>query len=113
MARVPVPYEYGVDTWNEYIEQQANASPDQSIEARRLIKRNIKLGQIASVERYAGGDTTSPSWREYNDYETPGTVSPAVGHPWLTNSSDSLAQFQMEGSTDTIATEDNNEITAE
>jgi len=72
----------GYTTWNQYIEDQANASADQSIEARRLVKRNIKLGQIAQIERQAGGDITSPSYREYNVYVTPGTVSPTIGHPW-------------------------------
>lgn len=111
MSRIAPPS--GYLSWNTYSNDQADASLDQSITARRLIKRNIKLNQIASEERYAGGDTTSPSWRVYNDYETPGTVSPATGRPWLTDATDALAQFQMEGSTDTIATENNKEITAE
>lgn len=113
MSRVPIPHEYAVANWNQYIEEQADINPDQSISARRLVKRNIKLSQIASVERYANGDTTSPSWRVYNDYESPGTVSPAIGHPWLTDATDHLAQFQTEDGLNTIATEDNNEITAE
>jgi len=40
---------------------------------------------IASDERYANGNTSSSSYRQYHIYETPGTVSPAVGHPWLLN----------------------------
>lgn len=73
----------GYSSWNQYIEDQADASVDQSIDARRLVKRDIKLGQIAQVERQAGGDITHPSYREYNVYITPGTASPATGHPWL------------------------------
>jgi Ni/Co efflux regulator RcnB len=111
MSRIAPPS--GYITWNQYIEAQANASPDQSIVARRLIKRNIKLSMIASEERYASGDTTSPSWRVYNDYESPGTMSPAIGHPWLTDATDHLSQFQSEDGVYTIATEDSNEITAE
>jgi hypothetical protein len=82
MARVPVPS--GYTSWNQYIEAMADASSDQSIEARRLIKRDIKLGMIASAERFANGDITSPSYRAFNVYESPGTISPADGHPWLT-----------------------------
>ena len=82
MARLPVPS--GYTSWNQYIEAMADASPDQSIEARRLIKRDIKLGMIASVERTAGGDTTSPSYRVNHIYESPGTKSPVLGHPWTT-----------------------------
>jgi hypothetical protein len=111
MSRIAPPS--GYVNWNQYIEAQANASVDQSIAARRLIKRNIKLGMIASQERYANGNSNSPSWRVYNDYEPPGTVSPAIGHPWLTDATDHLAQFQTEDGLNTIATEDNNEITAE
>jgi len=79
----PPPVPLGYTSWNVYIEEQADESPDQSIEARRLIKRNIKLEQIAQEIRQAGGDTSSPSYRPYNIYETPGTFSPAEGHPWL------------------------------
>ena len=76
MARVPVPNGYA--SWNEYIEAQADASIDQSIEARRLVKRNIKLGLIAQVDRQTAGN----AYRDYNVYSSPGTVSPATGHPW-------------------------------
>ena len=79
MSRVTPP---AGTTWNQYIQDQADASLDQSIEARRLVKRDIKLGDIAQVERQAGGDNTSPSYREYNVYTSPGTVSPDEGHPW-------------------------------
>jgi hypothetical protein len=111
MSRITPPS--GYLNWNTYIEDQADASSDQSIAARRLIKRDIKLGMIASQERYAGGDSSSNSWRDYNDYESPGTVAPAVGRPWLTDATDHLSQFQTETGGNTIATEDNNEITAE
>jgi len=80
MARVAPPM--GYDSWNVYIEDQANASPDQSLAARRLVKRDIKLDMIAEVERQAGGDTNSPSYRIYNVYTSPGTASPNEGHPW-------------------------------
>ena len=80
MARIDPPK--GYLNWNSYIEAQADLSPDQSIEARRLIKRDIKLGMIASVERLANGDTTSSRYRPYNRYISPGTTSPEPGHPW-------------------------------
>ena len=80
MARVSPPG--GYDSWNVYIEEQADASPDQSREARMLIKRDIKLGQIASVDRVAGGDVTKVNYREYNLYNSPGTNSPTPVHPW-------------------------------
>ena len=80
MARIDPPE--GYLNWNSYIETQADLSPDQSIEARRLIKRDIKLGMIAGVERSADGDETNPRFRLYNRYISPGTVSPSVGHPW-------------------------------
>jgi len=80
MARVTPPL--GYDSWNVYIEEQANASLDQSRAARMLIKRDIKLGDIAAVDRQAGGDTTKINYREYNLYNTPGTVSPTPVHPW-------------------------------
>lgn len=81
MSKITPPI--GYSSWNQYIEDQADASIDQSIDSRRLVKRNIKLGQIAQVERQAGGDITSPSYREYNVYIAPGTVSPTTGHPWI------------------------------
>ena len=79
MSRVTPP---AGKTWNQYIEEQADGSPDQSLDARRNAKRNIKLNSIAKVERQAGGDTSSPSYREYNKYSAPGTSSPDEGHPW-------------------------------
>ena len=109
MARIAPPL--GYYNWTTYIEDQVVGITDPAI--RRQIKKDIKLGFIASEERYAGGDTTSPSWRVYNDYETPGTVAPAIGRPWLTDATDHLDQFQTEDGVDTIATEDSNEITAE
>ena len=80
MARINPPK--GYLNWNSYIEAQADLSPDQSIEVRRLVKRDIKLSMIASVERSAGGDKTNPSYRPYNIYVSPGTTSPETGHPW-------------------------------
>jgi hypothetical protein len=72
MTRIAPPL--GYTSWNQYIEDQADASPDQSIDARRLIKRNIKLGMIAPVERAAN--------RPNHTYNSPGTVAPAPHHPW-------------------------------
>lgn len=80
MARITPPV--GYTSWNVYIQDQADASPDQSLSALRLLKRDIKLDMIAEVERQAGGDTNSPSYRKYNVYTSPGTVSPDEGHPW-------------------------------
>lgn len=80
MARITPPSGY---TWNSYIEEQADASPDQSLAARRLVKRDIKLGEIAQVERQAGGNVNSPSYRIRNRYVSPGTFSPEIGRPWL------------------------------
>lgn len=68
MARVPVPA--GYDSWNDYIAQTAGND--------KTARRNIKLGQIAQVERHY----PAPSYREYNIYVAPGTVAPAVGRPW-------------------------------
>lgn len=81
MARITPPL--GYDSWNVYIEDQADASLDQSLAARRLVKRDIKLDLVAEVERQAGGNTSSPSYRVYNTYISPGTVSPDVAHPWI------------------------------
>lgn len=80
MARINPPP--GYSSWNVYIEEQANLSPDQSIEARRLIKRDIKLGMIAAIDRQAGGDLSTIRYRPYCYYISPGTFSPAIGHPW-------------------------------
>lgn len=84
MARIDPPV--GYSSWNVYIEEQADLSPDQSIESRRLIKRDIKLGMIAEIERQANGNELSPSYRPYNVYISPGTSSPTLGHPWLISS---------------------------
>ena len=73
----PPPVPPGYTSWNDYIDYQGSISPDPA-----LTKRDIKLGMIAQVERQAGGDTSSPSYRPYNVYTSPGTVSPAEGHPW-------------------------------
>jgi hypothetical protein len=80
MARVAPPS--GYSSWNTYINAQADASPDQSRDARTKIKRDIKLTQIAQVERQAAGNTNSPSYRALNKYNAPGTTSPIIGHPW-------------------------------
>lgn len=102
MARVQPPPN---TTWNNYIESQANASADQSIEARRLIKKNIKLGMIASIERQAGGNTASPSYRPYNKYVPPGTVSPAIGRPFLLSDVVMRGEILLENG-NTLATEE-------
>lgn len=111
MARIAPPF--GYDSWNVYIEAMADASIDQSTAARRLIKRDIKLGMIASQERFASGNTASPSYRPYHVYETPGTFSPAIGHPWLTEVIDHLAEVLLENGVDWLGTEDGNQIITE
>jgi hypothetical protein len=83
MTRIAVPV--GYTSWNAYIEAQANAATPQTIEHRRLVKRNIKLGMEAAIDKQAGGNTLAPNYRPYNVYTTPGTVSPATGHPWTTS----------------------------
>jgi len=80
MARVDVPD--GYNSWNEYIEAQADASVDQSRTARMLVKRDIKLGEIASVQRTASHNQDSPSYRIYQNYTSPGTANTVIGHPW-------------------------------
>ena len=42
-------------------------------------RRDYKLTNIAAVDRQQVG---TPSYRTLNQYTSPGTVSPAVGHPW-------------------------------
>jgi hypothetical protein len=42
-------------------------------------RRDYKLEQIAEVDRQEVG---TPSYRPLNQYSSPGTYSPAVGHPW-------------------------------
>jgi hypothetical protein len=108
MARVtpPVPYV----SWNAYIKDNTDYITDPV--ARKLAKRNIKLDLIASVERYANDDPTSPSYREYNIYEHPGTVSPTPHRPWQSEATDSLAQLLLE-SGEYLGTEDLRELTAE
>ena len=76
MARIAPPT--GYSNWNTYIEEQANLSPDQSIEARRLIKRNIKLSQIAAVER----KLPLPSYRPRNIYISPDSPGYVPGQTW-------------------------------
>lgn len=80
MSRIAPPA--GYSNWNTYINAQADASSDQGRAARAKIKRDIKLSRIAQPERAAGGNTDSPSYREYNQYTSPGTVSPVIAHPW-------------------------------
>ena len=79
MSRVTPPTGY---TWNSYIESQADAAIPQTMANRRLVKRNVKLGQIAQVERKAGGNIASPSYRQYNTYTSPGTYAPTVPRPF-------------------------------
>lgn len=94
MARIDPPM--GYSNWNDYIETQADLSIDQSIEVRRLIKRNIKLGLIASKDRQADGDTSAVRFRPYNIYISPGTFSPDPGHPWLLSDSADLSELLLE-----------------
>ena len=42
-------------------------------------RRDFKLENIAEVDRQQIG---TPSYRPLNQYSTPGTYSPDVGHPW-------------------------------
>jgi hypothetical protein len=69
-------------TWNVYIKAQTDALPDQSMTARRLFKRNLKLEKIAQVERLARGLTTATNFRSNNIYVPPGTRSPTPHSPW-------------------------------
>jgi len=69
-------------TWNVYIKAQVDALPDQSMTARRLFKRNLKLEKIAQVERLARGSNTATNFRSNNIYVPPGTRSPAPHSPW-------------------------------
>jgi len=80
MARVAPPD--GYSNWNTYIAEQVANSEDQSIAVTRLIKRDIKLGSIASIDRAAGSDSTKIYYRSKHTYDTPGTVSPVISHPW-------------------------------
>lgn len=72
MSRINPPAGYA--NWNSYIEAMADASPDQSITNRRKIKRDIKLGMIAAVERSAN--------RINHTYVSPGTNCLLPHHPW-------------------------------
>ena len=100
MSRISHPI--GYLSWNDYINAQADASPDQSIEARRLIKRDIKLGIIAAVERDPDVNPNSVSWRTYSQYSSPGTVSPVEGHPWLPK----ISQLSLEDENGQLGSED-------
>ena len=66
-------------TWNSYSKEIADAAPDQSLAGRRAAKRDLKLTQIAAIER----SQPSPSLRTYHTYSSPGTVSPAPHRPWI------------------------------
>lgn len=70
----PPPIPPGYTSWNEYIDYQGSISLNPA-----LTKRDIKLGMVAQVARQAAGQQ---SYRPYNVYTSPGTVSPAEGHPW-------------------------------
>jgi len=87
MAQTPPPN--GFTSWNDYIEQAADASLDQSITARRLIKRDIKLGMIAVAQRL-----TDNRYAARNTYVSPGTRSPSIGHPWTST----VSQISSEAS---------------
>jgi hypothetical protein len=80
MSRIAPPA--GYSSWNTYMNAQADASPNQSRAARAKIKRDIKLSKIAQVERQAGGNVDSASYRTLNKYNAPGTAAPIIGHPW-------------------------------
>jgi hypothetical protein len=69
MAKVVAAVPNGYTSWNDYIKKTADATPV-DIDARRALKRAIKLGQIASVERFAGGVITSPSYRVRHVYDS-------------------------------------------
>jgi hypothetical protein len=75
MARITPPIG---KTWNQVIQEAADAAVDQSATGRRLAKRNVKLGQIADVERAL----PAPSLRTFRTYNTPGTVAPTAHRPW-------------------------------
>lgn len=102
MARITPPS--GYISWNVYIEDQVIGITD--IEARRLIKRDIKLGLIAQVERQAGENFNSPSYRLYNVYDSPGTFSPVNVHPWKMDTN-------IDPTVHAIATEMMDELTTE
>ena len=53
MARITVPS--GYTSWNTYIQAMVDAAPV-DIDARRELKRGIKLRMIAAVERSAAGE---------------------------------------------------------
>ena len=108
MARVAPPTSYV--NWNTFIKENTDSIVDPV--ARKQAKKDIKLGIIASAERYANGDTTNPSYREGHVYETPGTFAPTQGRPWLTEATDHLAELLTEDGA-FLLTEDNNELTAE
>lgn len=76
MSRVAPPN--GYSSWNDYIDAQVAALVNPTPEQIKLLKRDIKLGMIAQPER---SDPNTNSYREYNTYSSPGTVSPTVGHP--------------------------------
>lgn len=42
-------------------------------------RRDYKLANIAAADRQQTG---TPSFREYNEYTSPGTVAPTEGRPW-------------------------------
>jgi hypothetical protein len=46
--------------------------------ATKLKRRDDKLA-LAATKRQAAG---TPGYRPYNQYTSPGTHSPAAGHPW-------------------------------
>jgi hypothetical protein len=74
MARIAPPS----GTWNSYIRAAMDAAVPQTLANRRLVSKNIKLGQIAAVERAL----PAPSLRTWRVYVSPGTVAPTVHRPW-------------------------------
>lgn len=66
------------ETWNSYTRATVDAAMPQTLANRRLVARNIKLDQIAEIERAQ----PAPSLRVQRTYTSPGTVAPAIGRPW-------------------------------
>jgi hypothetical protein len=75
MARVTPP---AGETWNSYIRAAMDAALPQTLANRRLVAKNIRLGEIAAVERAM----PPPSLRTWRIYVSPGTVAPTEHRPW-------------------------------
>jgi len=80
MSRIDAPDSSA--SWNQYINAQvAELGDDPDPAEVQLLKRDIKIGEYAAVIR---SQLDTPSYRDLNEYNSPGTVSPAVGRPWTT-----------------------------